>query len=247
MMQQVPETGKGTMPHPSLGFVGSLALILLETAALTNGRVISEEQYNAHTVAQLPPVLQDPRAFLEDFEARYTASSSMEPTLAVGDMFIVDKHTYRSVSPQRADIVIYLLPPQLSASPDNRNTAVHRIVGLPGEVVEVRDGQVLVNEEPLDEPYLARSASIDYQYGPEIIPQDAYFVLGDNRNNAFDSHIWGMLPGELILGQAIGIYCPVERQNALDSDVEGDLNRETFEQIVDFFHTNPTLCPIQDF
>ncbi|MEM9817595.1 MAG: signal peptidase I [Cyanobacteria bacterium P01_D01_bin.6] len=235
------------MPHLSFRFVSSLALVLLETAAWTNGSVISEEPRHASNVAQLPPILQNSRAFLEDFEARYTVSSSMEPTLATSDTFIIDKHTYRSVSPQRADIVVYLLPPQLSASPDNTNSAVHRIVGLPGEVVEVRDGQVLINEKPLDEPYLSQSAAINYEYGPETIPQDAYFVLGDNRNNAFDSHIWGMLPGELILGQAIGIFCPVERQNSLDSDVESDLNRETFDQIVDFFHANPALCPIQDF
>jgi len=205
------------------------------------------ELYFSDASAQLPPVLQNPQAFLENFEARYIASGSMEPTLAVGDKLIIDKHTFRAASPQRADVILYLPPPQISESSASQDALIHRIVGLPGETVEVRDGQVFIDEVPLDEPYLAEPASIDYEYGPEMIPEDAYFVLGDNRNNAFDSHIWGILPGEMILGKVIGIYCPVERQNLLDDNIESDLNQETFGQIADFFQTNPALCPPQGY
>ena len=228
-----------------LAVVSSLIFLTLESPSIATSKIALVKLRPALTLTQLPPVLQNPDAFLENFEARYIASDSMEPTLDRGDKLIIDNHTYRSAAPQRGDIILYLPPPQLSAefAVNNNSAFIHRIVGLPGEVVEIRDGQVFINDAPLDEPYLAQPDAIDYEYGPETIPNDAYFVLGDNRNFSFDSHIWGMLPGELILGQAIGVYGPTDRQKALDPDVESDLNQETFEQITEFFRVNPTLCP----
>jgi len=230
------------MLHRPFALVSSLTFVTGGTTAIATSAIPAVELRPVLRLAQLPLILQNPEAFLENFEARYIASGSMEPTLEVGDKLIIDKHTYLTAPPQREDIVLYLPPPQITEFSASEDALIHRIVGLPGEVVEVRDGQVFINEEPLEEPYLPQIGSIDYDYGPETIPNNAYFVLGDNRNNSFDSHLWGMLPGEMILGQAIGIYCPVDRQTTLDPDVESDLNRETFGQIAGFFSNNPGFC-----
>ncbi|MEN9279418.1 MAG: signal peptidase I, partial [Gloeomargarita sp. DG_1_4_bins_134] len=80
------------------------------------------------------------------------------------------------------------------------NVLIKRVVALPGETVEVRDGQVWVNGVPLPEPYRAEAA--DYAWGPAVVPAGCVFVLGDNRNASNDSHVWGFLDERLILGRA---------------------------------------------
>ena len=83
------------------------------------------------------------------------------------------------------------------------------MIGLPGETVEVKRGQVYINGQPLQEDYIAEAPQ--YQWGPVKIPARHYVVLGDNRNNSYDSHYWGFVPRELIIGKAISIYWPPER------------------------------------
>ncbi|MEL6381782.1 MAG: S26 family signal peptidase [Cyanobacteria bacterium J06626_18] len=84
----------------------------------------------------------------------------------------------------------------------------------------------------------------NYEYDAVIIPENAYFVLGDNRNAAFDSHIWGFLPRESIFGKVIGTYCPVERQTVLDSQPLDDKNQATLASVQEFFSTAPLLCQV---
>jgi len=142
---------------------------------------------------------------------------SMEPTLREGQYLVVDKVAYldpsailaRSASaaepgspsaglfgsPRRGDVVVFSHP----TSPGQH--LIKRVIGLPGETVEVRDQQVLVDGVPLDEPYVA--AAPTYRLAPLVVPPDQLFVLGDNRNNSYDSHIFGLIPRGLVLGKAI--------------------------------------------
>lgn len=125
--------------------------------------------------------------------------NSMEPNLHNGQYVLVDKVSYRFGAPQRGDVIV-LVPPV----PDE--DYVKRIVGLPGETVEVWQGQVLIDGVVLHEPYTARPPS--YAMQAVRVGDGQYFVLGDNRNASSDSHIWGLLPEDMIVGRAWVIYWP---------------------------------------
>jgi signal peptidase I len=142
-------------------------------------------------------------------------SDSMVPTLQVGDRLFM--HRDRLFQPQPGDIVIFEPPDTLrSRLPAQAADSlfVKRIIGLPGQTVQVDSGRVLVDGQPLAERYV-QSPPL-YQWGPEVVPADSYFVLGDNRNNSSDSHIWGYVPKDKLLGKAYKIYWPPERIQSLD-------------------------------
>lgn len=113
----------------------------------------------------------------------------------------VNGRCYLFRTPQRGDIVVFW-PPNASERP-----FIKRIIGLPGESVEVRNGQVLVNGQPLAEPYIAARAT--YSAAAQTVPTGQYYVLGDNRNNSSDSHLFGMIPADHIVGQAWLSYWPL--------------------------------------
>jgi len=125
---------------------------------------------------------------------------SMEPNFHDGQYLIVDKVSYRLHTPERGDVIVFQYPraPQ--------RDFIKRVIGLPGEKVEIRRGVVFVNNRRLEEPYGPNPGS--YSWGPQVVPNDDYFVLGDNRDNSSDSHTWGMLPRQNIVGKAWGIYWP---------------------------------------
>ncbi|NEP18529.1 MAG: signal peptidase I, partial [Leptolyngbya sp. SIO4C1] len=140
-------------------------------------------------------------------------SRSMLPTLQVDDrMFVRNDRYYR---PAVGDIVVFRPPTQalaeLETTPDT--LFVKRIIALTGQQVQVSQGQVYINQQPLVEPYIAQPAA--YDWGPETVSPGAYFVLGDNRDQSADSHIWGFLPREDILGRAYKIYWPPSRVRSL--------------------------------
>lgn len=116
----------------------------------------------------------------------------MSPTLNDGDIVLVRGHI-KGIS--RGDIVVFWYPDDQSIS------FIKRIIGLPGESVEIRDGRVFINGSALDEPYLATKNMIRDQMSLTIIPDQSFFVLGDNRRNSHDSRHWGTLPKKLISGK----------------------------------------------
>lgn len=153
-------------------------------------------------------------------EARYIPSGGMEPTLQIGDRLIVDKTRYIFSEPARGDVVVFWAPdvmtiPEILLPPDDRREAfIKRLIGLPGETVAVSGGQVLIDGTPLQEDYILEPPA--YEWGPETIPNDAYFVLGDNRNNSFDSHVWGPVPADNVIGQATKRFWPPARNSAIE-------------------------------
>ncbi len=147
-------------------------------------------------------------------EARYIPSESMLPTLQVNDRLIIDKVTYDFRIPERGEIVVF--QPTLALREQGfKDAFIKRIVGLPGEQVQVKKGTVFVNGQPLQESYLA--APPDYEYGPVMVPPDSYLVLGDNRNHSFDSHFWGFVPRQNIIGRAAVRFWPPHRIGGLPS------------------------------
>lgn len=140
-------------------------------------------------------------------EARYIPSGSMLPTLQINDRLIVDKLSYKFQDPQRGDIVVF--SPTDVLKKQYKDAFIKRIIGLPGDKVEVKNSRVYINDEPLQEGYIAEPPQ--YNWGPETVPQGQYLVLGDNRNNSYDSHFWGFVPHDNIIGRAIVRFWPPER------------------------------------
>lgn len=124
---------------------------------------------------------------------------SMIPTLEDGEFVLVSKLNYRLGKVERGDIVVFHYPV------DPKQELIKRVIGLPGDTVKVMDGVVSVNTQVLDEPYIADAPRYS---GEWIVPEGHVFVLGDNRNDSSDSHQWGYLPLEKIVGKAVVIYWP---------------------------------------
>jgi signal peptidase I len=151
-------------------------------------------------------------------------TGSMENNLLVGDHLLVNKFIYgpavgafeRSLLPEaavhRGDVVVFKYPEE----PDR--DFIKRVIGLPGETVELRKKRVYINGKPLDEPYVhflvppsshaqeVAASDVREQFGPVTVPENAYFVMGDNRDNSQDSRYWGYLPRENIKGKALMVY-----------------------------------------
>ena len=129
--------------------------------------------------------------------------SSMEPNFQQGECIMVNKVCYRSSDPQRGQVIIFN-PPF-----DSPHPYIKRVIGLPGETVEIKDGQVLIDGIPIDEPYIfPEPPQNNKEYGPKALADDEYFVLGDNRNNSNDSRSGWTVPRDNIVGRAWFIYWP---------------------------------------
>ena len=128
---------------------------------------------------------------------------SMEPNFHDGQYLLVSKLDYVVRSPQRGDVIVFNAP----KSPER--DFIKRVIGLPGEMVEIRAGKVLINGQAMQENFKLNQGS--YSYGPTKVGDDQLFVLGDNRNNSSDSHSWGMLPMKDIIGKAWITYWPPEQ------------------------------------
>ncbi len=137
------------------------------------------------------------RTVIQNFRIEGT---SMEPNLHNGQYLVINKIVYRLHPPQRGDVIVFRFPR------DPQRDFIKRVIGLPRESVEIRAGRVFINGTPLDEPY--SPATSTYSWGPKTLQEGEYFVLGDNRGNSSDSHNWGMLPRENIIGKAWLSYWP---------------------------------------
>jgi signal peptidase I len=157
-------------------------------------------------------------------EAFRIPSSSMEPQLHVGDRVIVSRTAYKVHDPRRGDIVVFDCPPATGCTrPPKPNLFVRgvhtvmesvllrepqpeeyikRVIGLPGETVEGRDGLVWINGKPLEEPYLPIGTRTS-DFGPVVVKQDHLWLMGDNRGNSSDSRVFGQVDQDTIDGRAI--------------------------------------------
>ena len=133
---------------------------------------------------------------------------SMQPTLKPGEFLLVNRVAYKLGDPSIGDIIVFHAPGA------NDTDYIKRVIGLPGDQVRISDGIVYVNNQPLYEPYIAEAPRYS---GTWDVPLGEYFVLGDNRNNSSDSHMWGFVPREDIVGRALFIYWPLSEITILRS------------------------------
>jgi signal peptidase I len=129
------------------------------------------------------------------FQVARVEGQSMAPTLADQDRLIVNKLIYRISEPRRGDIVMLYYP----LNPDK--SFVKRVIAEEGDQVRIVDGQVYVNEVPLRDEYVPAEFRSHDDWGPQVIPEGYYFVMGDHRNNSSDSRHWGMVPKKYIIGK----------------------------------------------
>ena len=165
------------------------------------------------------------------FQAFKIPTGSMEPNLLVGDHLIVNKMIFaptltgleRVLLPRReirrGDVMVFKYP----AEPDR--DFIKRVIGVPGDRLELRRKKVLINGQPLDEPYVhlleppppegaAPTDDLRSWYGPVTIPEHQYFMMGDNRDNSQDSRYWGFLPESYVKGKALFIYFSFEENGS---------------------------------
>ncbi|NNE74320.1 MAG: signal peptidase I [Acidimicrobiales bacterium] len=154
------------------------------------------------------------------FQVFHIPSSSMEPTLADGHRIVVNKI---DDEPERSDVVVFTRPAGFPAASGDAEHLVKRVIGLPGDEVRIDDGRVFVNERAIEEPYLAvgtRTALSAWSPGCAndqpldgtcVVPDDTYYVLGDNRSNSQDGRIFGPIPSDLIVGTAALRVYPLNR------------------------------------
>ncbi|NJM97187.1 MAG: signal peptidase I [Phormidesmis sp. RL_2_1] len=143
-------------------------------------------------------------------EPRFIPSPSMVPTLAVGDRLLVEKVSYHLHLPHPGDIVVFEPPPQLQEYGYLASQAfIKRVIGLPGQTVQVTQGKVLVDGQALTEPYILEMPA--YEMPPVQVPASSLFMMGDNRNDSNDSHVWGFLPLDNVIGRAAFRFWPLEK------------------------------------
>ena len=148
-------------------------------------------------------------------EPRWIPSGSMLPTLQIQDKILVEKVTPKitsksNLSKFRNKIIVFNVPEQLIKAGYERDTAlIKRVIAIPGDKVEVKEGNLYLNDIAQDNNISDKN--INYSIGPLIVPEKSFWVMGDNRNNSMDSHIWGFLPYEKIIGRAIFRYWPLNK------------------------------------
>lgn len=145
-------------------------------------------------------------------ESRFVPSPSMVPTIEIQDWFLSNKTAYWFQQPDRSQIVVFKPPEKAGSDQD----FVKRIIGLPGEKIQIRHGVVYINDKPLAEPYITPDRAPVADFGPYFIPEGHVFAMGDNRNNSMDSREWGTLPMENIKGQAWFRYWPLHRMGVVE-------------------------------
>jgi signal peptidase I len=128
--------------------------------------------------------------------------TSMQPQLEDQERVFVSKITYSVFDIQRGDVVVFYFPG------DPKKSFIKRVVGLPGEMIQIVNGKVLVDGQILPEPYVTADFFDDSSFGPQHVPKESFFVLGDHRNVSNDSRHWGCVPRSSIFGKAILKYWP---------------------------------------
>ncbi len=146
-------------------------------------------------------------------EPRWIPSGSMLPTLQIQDKILVEKLTPKitsksNLSKLKNKIIVFNVPEQLiEAGYESDIALIKRVIGIPGDKVEVKEGILYINN--IAQNNFNSDMNINYTTGPYVVPEKSLWVMGDNRNNSMDSHIWGFLPFEKVIGKAIFRYWPL--------------------------------------
>jgi signal peptidase I len=217
------------MPREAESELGSVAspddLAEVEVAPTKKRRSFFAELPVLVLIALLLAVLVKTLAF----QAFYIPSGSMEETLQIDDRVLVNKISYRFGDPQRGDVIVFDRTPNTDESLLGallRNLAesvgvrtpeadlIKRVIALPGETIEIRGNTVFIDGEPLEEPYLEDDVRTE-RMNPVTVPEDEYFVMGDNRSRSQDSRFFGTVSRDEVVGRAFVIIWPTSRWGGL--------------------------------
>jgi signal peptidase I len=138
---------------------------------------------------------------------------SMEPTLQSGEFVIVNKLAYKFSQPEISDVIVFHYPR------DPEQEYIKRVIGLSGDHVTISNGAVYVNDQLIEEPYIAAEPQYQSEWD---VPENSLFVLGDNRNNSSDSHNWGPVPMENLVGKALVVYWPPEKWGLIQHPISAN-------------------------
>lgn len=168
------------------------------------------------------------RSTVQGYTVEY---SCMLPNIEEGEWVMVNKASYFFSDPERGDVVVFNPPEELHSD----YPFIKRVIGLPGDTVEIRNGTVFINSTPIEEPYVFPEPAWRYKdFGPEKIPDGQYFVLGDNRNDSNDSRSWGLVARENIIGKAWFIYWPPGKW--------GVVKTYSYPELTEEYGQGETLC-----
>jgi len=137
--------------------------------------------------------------------------TSMAPLLSDQERIFINKFVYRFEPIQRGDVVVFWYPL------DHTKSFIKRVVGLPGEMVEIRQGMLYVNNKSVPEPYVPPQYEDSSDFGPVRVPKDSFFVLGDHRISSNDSRVFGPVASQYIYGRAVFAYWPVDHFGSLET------------------------------
>lgn len=177
--------------------------------------------YLAIILVQVFVVSPSIRSLMLPFKAYRMPAGSMSPTMVVGDHFLVDTKRYEKEYPKRGDIVIFMYPV------DPSKDFIKRVIGLPGDTVEIRNKVVFINDQPQKEEYvkytdqriLPASVSPRDNMGPMVVPPHSLFMMGDNRDESYDSRFWKFVETSSLKGKALYIYWSKDR-NRIGMDIK---------------------------
>ena len=148
-------------------------------------------------------------------EPRWIPSGSMLPTLQINERLLVEKvspklNNFFSAHPQRESIVVFKAPKRLvEAGYESNQALIKRVVGVAGDTIQIHNGHLIRNDIEIDEPWIMEE--IKYEMEVITVPDNSIWVLGDNRNNSLDSHLWGALPVKNLVGTAVLRYWPIKK------------------------------------
>ncbi|MBV8162309.1 MAG: signal peptidase I [Acidimicrobiia bacterium] len=178
---------------------------LYDTAPVRRSSVRSAIEWVVIVAAALLAALLIKTFLLQAF---YIPSDSMNPTLVQRDRVLVNKLSYHFHDVHRGDIVVFSRPP--GENDPQIKDLIKRVIGLPGDTIEGRDGQILINGRVLHEPYTATNSPMS-DFSPRTVPAGHYFVMGDNRGNSKDSRVFGPISKSLIVGRAFIRVWPISK------------------------------------
>jgi signal peptidase I len=141
--------------------------------------------------------------------------TSMSPLLSDQERIFINKYVYHFEPIERGDVVVFWYPL------DHSKSFIKRVVGLPGETVEIRRGRLFINSKQIDEPYVPPNFFDGSSYGPVHVPAGQYFVMGDHRDSSNDSRVFGPVPRQVIYGKAVFAYWPVDHFGSIPAYASG--------------------------
>jgi signal peptidase I len=136
---------------------------------------------------------------------------SMESSFTEGELLMVNRLNYKFSEPERGDVVIFKAPT------DPKKDYIKRMIGLPGDKVSVQEGKLFINDSEIQEPWVHEPMAYS---GEWVVPENEYFVLGDNRNHSSDSHSWGFVPRKNLVGNAFFCYWPLNHIRVVNNHID---------------------------